>query len=89
MSSTTKKIAVTAIVVVGLATWFYYEGTTQALMERFPTIDPKIVRKVHKKMLLDVLRGKYPDASTDADYDVIFLKEIVTSLTSTSCSPSS
>jgi Fe-S-cluster formation regulator IscX/YfhJ len=73
------KIILSAAVVVVSAFVAYasYEGPLQALMERFPDIDPKIVRKVHREMFKEALVGKYSEFQTDdATLDRIFLVKV-------------
>jgi hypothetical protein len=70
-----KKMIISAVLVsaTALAALVSYEGSTSALIERFPNVDPKILRKAHKQMIKDALAQKLPDATSDEDYDKIFL----------------
>lgn len=63
------------------AMWVSFEGSTGALIEQFPDIDPTIVRKVHKEMWLESFKGTYNDIDDDADgstgeYNRIFLEKV-------------
>jgi len=68
---------VTVTIVAVTAMYVQYVGSTEALVERFPDIDPKIVRKLSKEMYMEALTGKYADIeSTDDALDKIFLEKV-------------
>lgn len=71
-------IAITAAVITRFAALVYWEGHINAIVERFPDIDPTIVRKLHREMFVEALRGKYKDMDTDdpAIMDEIFLDKV-------------
>jgi len=77
MTTTKIILSVTAVVVTAFAAYAAYEGPLQALIERHPDIDPKIVRKVHHEMFMEALRGKYNDIVTDDDaLDKILIEKV-------------
>lgn len=49
----------------------------QIIVERFPDLDPKIVRKVYRKVLRGAYAGKYPnvDFNDEEALDSLFLAE--------------
>lgn len=77
----TKKIALTITAVTGLFVgWQYvsFVGSTEALKERFPDIDPDVVYEVHKIMWKKAITGQLADVDTndDAVMDKLFLLEV-------------
>lgn len=72
------KIAlIAAVVLVPIGYWISFEGSTGALIERFPDVDPDIVRKVHKEMFLEALAsGSKGPALTDEQCDAIFRNKV-------------
>jgi hypothetical protein len=74
--NTKTRIALIAVVVLSSAAVLWhiqFEGSTDALCERFPDIDPSIVRKVHKEMVRETLAGEYNDIElNDENCDEIF-----------------
>ncbi len=73
----TKIIAATFATIV-LVTRIGWEGTLISLAERHPTIDKKIIRKLHFEMAKDALLGKYDDIdlSDVNECDKIFLAKV-------------
>ena len=54
-----------------------FEGSQAALEERFPHIDPSIVRRVHKEMVRESFRGNSPvSGEDDAAHDALFLEKV-------------
>lgn len=47
--------------------WIQFEGSTAALIAKFPDVPEDIVRKVSKEMVREALAGKYNDIDTDDD----------------------
>lgn len=82
MTNTKIILSVTAVVVTAFVAYAAYEGPLQALIERHPDIDPKIVRKVHHEMFMEALRGEYNDFETTDDVLDKILIEKVQKLTS-------
>ena len=73
------KIGIIAALALGAAAavWLQFEGSNGELEKRFPDIDPKIVRKVHKEMIREALAGEYDGVYvTDADYDDLFKTKV-------------
>jgi hypothetical protein len=76
---TKNKIILSAVgfVITAFAARVYWEVPIVALMEQFPDIDPKIVRKVHNEMFMETLTGKNGEGRTDdAELDRIFLEKV-------------
>lgn len=68
-----RKMILAAIAALLIWKYIQFEGSTGALVERFPDVDPSIVRKVHKEMYKEALAGKYNQmGSADEDWDTIF-----------------
>ena len=64
-----------AVLLVGLPTLYYciqYAGSNGALIERFPDHNRKVVTKIHRQILKEVLLGMHKDAESDEDYDKIY-----------------
>lgn len=77
-----KIISLTVVAVAGvaaLASKIQFEGSTEALYERFPYVDRKIVREVHKEMVRETLAGEYSGLDLDNDEicDEIFLAKVM------------
>lgn len=72
-----KKLVISSSILAGVSlfTYIWVLGSENALVERFPTIDPKIVYKVHRQMIWDGLRGRIT-ADTDEELDKIFLARV-------------
>jgi len=75
-----KILAIAAPVVLclsGVAFYIQYVGSTEAIVERFPEIDPTIVRKISAEMTREAFTGKYSDIDiTDENVcDNIFLRK--------------
>lgn len=83
---TKNQMILSAVIVsaFALAAYVTREGSLGVLIERFPDVDPKIVKKVHKEMIREALRGKYANSVlSDEDYDLIFMSKVhATALTS-------
>lgn len=62
--------SIAAISSVGV---IWHVGTREATLERFPNVDRKIAKKAYTKMILETLAGQHTTASTDEDYDKIFM----------------
>lgn len=76
---TKAKIGIVVALALGAAAavWLQFEGSNGELERRFPEIDPKIVRKVHKEMLREALAGEYNNVYvTDEDYDELFRSKV-------------
>lgn len=68
------------IISVVAACWFLqFEGSSGALIERFPDVDPTIVRAVHKEMFREALAGEYSELDLDDDSvcDAIFMAKVM------------
>jgi Fe-S-cluster formation regulator IscX/YfhJ len=74
----TKTKIILSTTVIGAAVVSYVvHGFNNALIERFPTIDPKIVRKVHREIVMESLAGKYNNIeTTDEVFDKIFIEKV-------------
>lgn len=67
----TKLIA--AVVLVGAAYAAYHLKHQSIIVDRFPDIDPKVVRKAYKTMMKRALAGAYADMDdSDETMDRIF-----------------
>lgn len=67
----TKLIA--AVVLVGAAYAAYHLKHQSIIVDRFPDIDPKVVRKAYKTMMKRALAGAYADTDdSDETMDRIF-----------------
>lgn len=65
------------IPVLHFALRVYWEGHQSVLEDRFPDVDPTIVRRIHKEIMKEALRGTLPgDPKTDEDYDAIFHEKL-------------
>jgi len=78
---TKTKIAVAITAATGLFAAYQFvafAGSTIALQERFPDIDPDVVYEVHKIMWKKAITGKLNDFDTsdDATMDQLFLLEV-------------
>lgn len=61
----------TAALIAALA-FVQFVGSNDALVERFPDVDPDVVYRIHKEMIKDALAGKLADVKNDEAYDEIF-----------------
>lgn len=67
------KISLATLGAAVIGMYVYLEGHAQALMLRFPDVDPKIVRKLSNEMFWEALMGKYSDVElTDEFLDGVF-----------------
>lgn len=72
--SKTKKVLSAVTVIIPFAMYIQYAGSTGALIERFPNIPRDVVKKLHRRMILNTLLGKYGHLEmTDAECDKIIL----------------
>lgn len=78
----TKTKIILSAVVVGVtilaARIAVFEVPVVSLIERFPQIDRKIVRKAYREVLTDAFTGKYNGINTDndAEWDKLFLAKV-------------
>jgi hypothetical protein len=77
MSKTTY-VALTAVGAIIAWQIFNFYGSEAATIARFPDLDPKLVKKAHRKMIKLALKQDpaIMNASSDEDYDTI-LRDIV------------
>ena len=68
---------ITSTVCVAFYQYARFVGGQEALVARFPDLDPEVIRKIGKQMILNALKGKYNnrDTSSDEMWDEIFLEE--------------
>lgn len=72
------KITVSVIAIAAITRFAWrvsFEGSQAALEERFPDIDPTIVREVHTEMVREAFRGTHID-DDDASHDSVFYEKV-------------
>lgn len=79
---TTLKVLASIIGIAGLIRLYWsvsFEGSQAALEERFPHIDPSIVREVHKEIIRETFRGnlKNVDIDNEAAMDALFMRKVM------------
>lgn len=70
------KLIIPALLALGVGAYYIQIlGSENALFERFPDFDPKLVVKVHREFVKDTLAGKHNGTDlTDEVCDKIFLQ---------------
>lgn len=64
--------ALSVAFLAGAYAFAQFVGSTDALIKRFPDVDPDVVQRIHKEMVLEALQGAYAGLSDDAEYDRVF-----------------
>jgi hypothetical protein len=68
-------VAIVATAAVSFGSALVYYGSENAILERYPHLDPEIARAAHRKMFAASLRGEFADLdlNDDAVCEAIFL----------------
>ena len=80
MNDNTKKSLIAVLPAAALMSVgaIFVVGSEAAICELHPELDPKLVKKAHRRMLLKSMRGKYTDAqmSSDRAMDNLLIQEV-------------
>jgi hypothetical protein len=72
-----KMLVVVLLGATALATFISYAGSLGALADLHPEIDRKILKKAHREMILDSLKGRNAEiVDNDEEIDKRFLQKV-------------